>query len=66
MISCRTLGPVEVFTDTGESVDIKGNKNRALLVYLARSPRRARGREHLTGLLWADKQLLHHAQPPMG
>jgi DNA-binding SARP family transcriptional activator len=30
-------------------------KHVALLVYLARSPRRGRTREHLVGLLWADK-----------
>jgi DNA-binding SARP family transcriptional activator len=30
-------------------------KNLALLVYLARSPRRSRARDHLMGLLWADK-----------
>ena len=55
MINCRTLGPFEAYSETGESVDIPGNKNRALLVYLARSPRRSRGREQLMGLLWADK-----------
>jgi DNA-binding SARP family transcriptional activator len=30
-------------------------KNLALLVYLARSPRRSRSREHLIGLLWGDR-----------
>jgi DNA-binding SARP family transcriptional activator len=56
MITCKVLGPLEVYSDnTGDKVDIKGNKNRALLVYLARSPRLSRGREHLTGLLWGDK-----------
>src|SRR3989454_11500520 len=30
-------------------------KHLALLVYLARSPRRTRTREHLLGLLWADR-----------
>ena len=55
MINCRTLGPFEAYSETGESLDIPGNKNRALLVYLARSPRRSRGREQLMGLLWADK-----------
>jgi len=56
MITCRILGPVEfVSTETGEPVDLKGNKNRALLFYLARSPRMSRSREHLVGLLWAEK-----------
>src|SRR5256885_9171780 len=30
-------------------------KNLALLMYLARSPKGVRTREHLTGLLWGDK-----------
>ncbi|MGH7515776.1 MAG: AAA family ATPase [Gemmatimonadales bacterium] len=30
-------------------------KNLALLIYLARSPRRTRTREHLIGLLWPEK-----------
>ncbi|HEY6225181.1 MAG TPA: hypothetical protein VIW26_15465, partial [Gemmatimonadales bacterium] len=30
-------------------------KHLALLVYLARSPRRARTREHLIGLLWSER-----------
>ncbi len=30
-------------------------KNLALLVYLARSPKRSRSRDHLIGLLWPDK-----------
>jgi len=55
MIKCRVLGPLEIRSTIGDEIDIKGNKNRALLVYLARSPRLTRGREHLTGLLWGDK-----------
>src|SRR5207248_1733878 len=31
------------------------HKNLALLVYLARSPKRARARDHLIGLLWGDE-----------
>jgi len=31
-----------------------GRKHVALLVYLARSPRKSRTREHLIGLLWSD------------
>src|SRR2546430_4920251 len=30
-------------------------KHVALLVYLARSPRKSRTREHLVGLLWSDR-----------
>ena len=56
MITCRTLGPAAFFsTETGEPVDLKGHKNRALLFYLARSPRKSRSREHLVGVLWAEK-----------
>src|SRR5260370_25420558 len=31
------------------------NKHLALLIYLARSPKRVRTREHLIGLLWSEK-----------
>lgn len=31
-------------------------KHLALLVYLARSPRRGRARDHLAGLLWGDRE----------
>ena len=56
MITCRTLGPVElVSSETKQPVELKGNKNRALLFYLARSPRKSRSREHLVGILWAEK-----------
>ncbi|HEX2638501.1 MAG TPA: AAA family ATPase [Gemmatimonadales bacterium] len=56
MIVCRTLGPVEVTTDGAmASGELLWRKNLALLVYLARSDRRGRTREHLTGLLWADR-----------
>ena len=56
MITCRTLGPVEVSTDGGPPpAELLWRKHLALLVYLARSPRLARSREHLTGLLWGDR-----------
>ena len=56
MITCRTLGPVEVTTDAGPPPsDLLWRKHLALLVYLARSPRRTRSRDHLTGLLWGDR-----------
>ncbi len=56
MISITTLGPVQV-TVNGEPApgELLWRKHIALLVYLARSPRRTATREHLVGLLWADK-----------
>jgi DNA-binding SARP family transcriptional activator len=56
VITCRTLGPPEVTVDGAEPpAELLWRKHLALLVYLARSPRRSRSREHLVGLLWADK-----------
>ena len=56
MILCRTLGPIEVTLDGGPApADLLWRKNLALLIYLARSPRRARSRDHLVGLLWGDR-----------
>jgi len=56
VISLRVLGPVEVTLDGGAApAELLWRKNLALLIYLARSPRRARTREHLMGLLWGDK-----------
>ncbi len=56
MIFCRTLGPVAVSVEgAAASAELLWRTNLALLVYLARSPKRARTREHLIGLLWGDK-----------
>ncbi len=56
MIHCRTLGPVEVGVDGSPAPpELLWRKHLALLVYLARSPRRARSREHLIGVLWGDR-----------
>jgi DNA-binding SARP family transcriptional activator len=56
MILGRTLGPVALSVDGRPAQpELLWRKNVALLVYLARSPRRTRTREHLIGLLWADK-----------
>lgn len=56
MITCRTLGPVEVRVDGQPApAELLWRKNLALLIYLARSPHRRRSRQHLIGLLWADK-----------
>jgi DNA-binding SARP family transcriptional activator len=47
---------VEVTTDAGPPpAELLWRKHLALLVYLARSPRRTRSRDHLTGLLWGDR-----------
>ena len=56
MITCRTLGPVELLVDGRPApADLLWRKNLALLIYLARSPTRTRAREHLIGLFWADR-----------
>lgn len=56
MIVCRTLGPIEVTVDGAPAPpELLWRKHLALLVYLARSPRHTRSREHLVGLLWADR-----------
>jgi DNA-binding SARP family transcriptional activator len=56
MIVCRTLGPLELTLDgTPAAGELLWQKNLALLVYLARSPRRTRARSHLMALLWGDK-----------
>ena len=56
MIRCRTLGPVLLtIGDHPAPPELLWRKHLALLVYLARSPRRTRSREQLIGLLWADK-----------
>jgi DNA-binding SARP family transcriptional activator len=56
VIALRALGPVEVSVDGAPApAELLWKKNLALLVYLARSPKRARAREHLIGLLWGDK-----------
>jgi len=56
MIVCRTLGPVSVEVDgAGAPTELMWRKNIALVVYLARSPKRARSRDHLIGVFWGDK-----------
>src|SRR5438552_18047887 len=55
-IFCRVLGPVRVsVAGTDAPPELLWRKHVALLVYLARSPRKSRTREHLTGLLWSDR-----------
>ncbi|HVH09022.1 MAG TPA: AAA family ATPase [Gemmatimonadales bacterium] len=56
MIRCQTLGPPLARLDDGSAPAIlQWRKNLALLVYLARSPKRTRAREHLMGLFWGDQ-----------
>jgi DNA-binding SARP family transcriptional activator len=56
MIRCRLLGPVQLDVDGQPAPpELLWRKHQALLVYLARSPKGTRSREHLLGLLWADK-----------
>ena len=65
MILCRTLGPVEVSVDGGPAPpDLLWRKHLALLIYLARSPRRVRSRDHLVGLLWGDRDRGRRAALP--
>ena len=53
---CRVLGPARVTINGADAPpEILWRKHLALLVYLARSPRRGRTREHLLGLLWSDR-----------
>lgn len=56
MITLQVLGPVAVTIDGAAAPpELLWRKHLALLVYLARSPRRTRTRDHLIGLLWSDK-----------
>ncbi|PYP44181.1 MAG: hypothetical protein DMD42_08445, partial [Gemmatimonadetes bacterium] len=56
MIVIRALGPVDVSVDGAAApAKLLWKKNLALLIYLARSPKRVRAREHLVGLLWGEK-----------
>ena len=55
-VSCRVLGPVRItVADADAPAELLWRKHVALLVYLARSPRLSRTREHLVGLLWSDR-----------
>jgi DNA-binding SARP family transcriptional activator len=56
MIFCRILGPAEITVDgKPPAPELLWRKPFALLIYLARSPGRARTRSHLAGLLWGDR-----------
>jgi len=56
MITIETLGPVRVtVNDHAAPPELLWRKHLALLVYLARSPKRRRTRAHLISMLWPDK-----------
>lgn len=56
MIRFQTLGTLDVTMDGHEAPpELLWKKNTALLLYLARSPKRRCTREQLIGLLWPDK-----------
>jgi DNA-binding SARP family transcriptional activator len=56
VIGCRTLGTVALTVDGAPAPpELLWRKHLALLVYLARSPRLSRSRDHLIGLLWGDR-----------
>src|SRR2546428_803300 len=57
-LSLLVLGPARVTVGGAEAPpppELLWRKHLALLVYLARSPRKSRTREHLVGLLWRDR-----------
>jgi len=55
-VFCRVLGPVRVSIAGADApAELLWRKHVALLVYLARSPRKSRTREHLVSLLWSDR-----------
>ena len=55
-VFCRVLGPVRVTLAGADApAELLWRKHVALLVYLARSPRKSRTREHLVSLLWSDR-----------
>jgi DNA-binding SARP family transcriptional activator len=56
VIQCRTLGPIEISVDGNPAPpELLWRKHLALLIYLARSPRQTRSRDHLIGMLWGDR-----------
>jgi len=56
VVYARVLGPARVTVNGADApAELMWRKHLALLVYLARSPRGARTREHLIGMLWSDR-----------
>ena len=63
-ISVRALGPVDVQVDGKPAPpELLWKRPLVLLLYLARSPRHTRTREHLVELLWPDQpaKAAHHS-----
>ncbi|HWC75249.1 MAG TPA: AAA family ATPase [Gemmatimonadales bacterium] len=55
-VSLQVLGPARISINGSPApAELLWRKHLALLVYLARSPRRTRTREHLIGLLWSER-----------
>jgi DNA-binding SARP family transcriptional activator len=55
LIVCRALGPLQLTMDDVPAPQaLLWKKPLGMLLYLLRSPRRTRSREHLVGLLWPD------------
>jgi DNA-binding SARP family transcriptional activator len=56
VFECRALGPWSIrINGAAAPAQLRWKKHFGLLVYLARSPKQTRTRDHLIGLLWADK-----------
>lgn len=54
-LKLRLLGGFEMRRATGEVVDVPGQKDRALLAFLAIASADAHPREHLAGMLWSER-----------
>jgi DNA-binding SARP family transcriptional activator len=56
IVHAHVLGPARITVNGADApAELLWRKHLALLVYLARSPRGARTREHLIGMLWSDR-----------
>lgn len=54
-LSFRVRGPLSIENERGQSVEIKGAKEKALLILLAFSPMHERTRSWLADKLWSDR-----------
>ncbi len=56
MIECGTLGPIAITVDGAPApTELTWRKHFAVLIYLARSPRRTRARDQILDLLWGGR-----------
>lgn len=56
VVHAQVLGPARVTVNGADAPpELLWRKHLALLIYLARSPRGTRTREHLIGILWSDR-----------